>query len=130
MKLTPTIILETLFSEEVILFEDVVDILKMEITYDTVPTISDPTITNYKIQVFVPSFNKKLLLFIPNDKILKFTSGTKVFEESIRKHIVQNLELEKWLNCNIDITANTKLYFTPEKIGIKDYNMDIDTDTQ
>ena len=124
MRITQTHIAEILFNDdEMLLFEDVVDILKIEFTYRNIQGFDVPPYDMLGVLVFVPSMGKRLdFRFSYEDLVKNYLDG----EWEIRRNIVQLLELESWLNTPIDCSTEIIRYFTPEKFGIKTDTMNLD----
>jgi hypothetical protein len=117
MRITQTDIAETLFTDdEMFTFEDVVDILRMEITYDVYDD------EQAGIRIIIPCMNRKIHL--------NFCTNYLSSEWMIRREIVKSLQLESWLNTPIDCSTEDIMYFQPQNFGIKDDTMNFDRTKQ
>lgn len=119
MRITQTDIAETLFTDdEMLSFEEVVDILRMDITYRVYEDDEQAG-----VRIDIPSMDKVLDLrfcFIELSK--NYLSS----EWMIRREIVNNLKLESWLNTPIDCSTEDTMYFQAQNFGIKDDIMNLD----
>jgi hypothetical protein len=118
MRITQTDIAETLFlDDDMLTFEDVVDILRMDFSYE----VHDDDMMGVKINI--PCMNRKIDLRFC---FIELTDNYLSSEWMIRREIVNNLKLESWLNTPIDCSTEDTMYFKPQNFGIKTDIMNID----
>ena len=122
MRITQTHIAETLFlDDDMLSFEDVVDILRMDFSYE----VHDDEQVGVKIDI--PCMNRKIDLRFC---FIELTNNYLSSEWMIRREIVNNLKLESWLNTPIDCSTEEIMYFKPHYFGIKDDTMNFDRTKQ
>jgi hypothetical protein len=118
MRITQTDIAEILFTDdEILTFEDVVDILRMKFTYKV---YDDEEVG---VKIIIPCMNKKIDFRFC---ILELTQNYLSSEWMIRREIVNNLKLESWLNTPIDCSTENTMYFKPQNFGINVNTTDLD----
>ena len=114
MRITQTHIAETLFADdEMLTFEEVVDILRMEFTYE----LYDDNMAGVKFNIPCMGLKGKFTFCF-----IELTNNYLSSEWMIRREIVNNLKLESWLNTPIDCSTEDIMYFNPQNFGI---NVDI-----
>lgn len=118
MRITQTHIAETLFADdEMLTFEEVVDILRMEIQYHRRDNTAGVTIN-------IPSMNTKIDYWFAEIEL--YNTSFINYEWMVRREIVKLLKLESWLNTPIDCSTEEVLYFQPQNFGINVDTMNID----